>query len=169
MADFGQFGVAHADKEERKAKTTTPNKDLGNEFTLVPDDFETHSLYELLPEGVYDFTVYDCAPDDPTKNGFSRMKVELQLTYQGREARVTDRIILSTNTIWRIGQFFKGLGMDEEILKNGGKVTMETWHAAVGRSGKFENKHRTYTDKWGREKSANNVEKYLAPAEKAVR
>lgn len=158
MAGFGQFGVAHPDKEEKR------NESLNYEFSLVPDDFKAHSLYDLIEEGVYNFTVCDCAPTDDTKNGFKRMKVELSIDYKGQEARVSDNLMLSSNTTWRIGQFFKCLGMDEEIMKNGGKVTMDTWHATVGRTGKFENKHREYNGKM-----YNNVAKYIAPGEKAVR
>lgn len=158
MAGFGQFGVAHPDKEEKK------NENIGYEFELVPLDFETHSLYDLIPDGVYNFTVYDCKPADETPKGFQRMQVELSIDYKGQEARVSDNIVLCSNMIWRIGQFFKCLGMDEEIMKNGGKVTMDTWHATVGRTGKFENKQREYNGKM-----YNRVLKYIAPDEKAVR
>lgn len=158
MSGFGQFGVAHPDKEEKK------NENIDYEFKLVPDNFKTHSLYDIIDEGIYTFTVIDCKPAGETKNGFKRMQVELSIDYKGQEARVSDNLVLCTNMMWRIGQFFKCLGMDEEIMKNGGAVTMNTWHATVGRTGKFENKHREYNGK-----VYNNVTKYIAPKEKAVR
>lgn len=123
------------------------------------------SDFLILPEGDYNFEV----------TGFERgrfpgsakippcNKASLQLRVDTKEgtAFVFTDLILYRSLEWKLSEFFRCIGKK----KSGEKLTMD-WNHIIGSRGRAHFKPRTYTDKDGNERQANNVEKYLDYDEK---
>ena len=104
----------------------------------------------LLDEGFYPFTV--TALERERFEGSEKMapcpraKLTLEVVAGNRATKVTDRLLLSTKTQWRISQFFESLGFKKE---ESGKIAMH-WNEIVGRSGWIEVGVREYIRKTAR-------------------
>ena len=125
----------------------------------------------LLDEGFYPFTV--TALERERFEGSEKMapcpraKLTLEVVAGNRATKVTDRLLLSTKTQWRISQFFESLGFKKE---ESGKIARH-WNEIGGRSGWIEVGVREYTKKNGETGLSNEVKSYVHPddGEKAAK
>lgn len=123
----------------------------------VPED-QSHSLYRLLPEGDYDFTVED-VNYGRTKTGNNMVTVKLIIKVPGEnDVHVDDRLIFTVKAQWKLVSFFKSIGLFEEAQTSG-----MNWDHVPDRSGRLTLKHRVYN-----EKTYNQVAKYLFTTTPAV-
>ena len=120
------------------------------------------SLFRLLPEGDYDFTVKGF--DRSNFNGNDKSpacpvaKLHLIVHAQDGDAQVDDSLFLSKKSEWKLSQFFICIGQK----KHGEKLRMN-WQAVPGSTGRLSINHRKYNDK-----EYNQVARYLEPSEPAV-
>ena len=85
-------------------------------------------------------------------------KAALTLTVESPEgkAAVKTDIILYRSLEWRISSFFRCIGQK----KHGERVAMD-WSKVIGSEGRARFKTRTYTDKWGETRQANEVDYFI--------
>ena len=120
------------------------------------------SLFRLLPEGEYDFTVKGF--DRYSFNGNDKTppcpiaKLHLIVHAEDGDAQVDDSLFLAKRSEWKLSQFFICIGQK----KHGEKLRMN-WQAVAGSNGRLRISHRTYNGK-----EYNQVARYLEPAEPAV-
>lgn len=119
------------------------------------------SDFKLLDPGVYPFTVK--ALEKSYYNGGSKIppcpKALLTLRVNG-ETDVTDGLLLDDSLEWKLCQFFTAIG----ARRHGEKLKMD-WDGVVGRAGYVEIGHRKWTGNDGQERDANQVERYVDPAD----
>ena len=120
------------------------------------------SLFRLLPEGDYEFTVKSF--DRANFNGNDKTppcpmaKLHLIIHAADGDAQVDDSLFFSKRAEWKLSQFFICIGQK----KHGEKLRMN-WQSVPGSKGKLSINHRTYNGK-----EYNQVARYLEPAEPAV-
>lgn len=124
--------------------------------------------FVLLPEGQYKFTVtnkdmgfHQPNPQNPGKMPAGTGFVKLHLTLDGGQlgtATVQDRFFMHPSVNWRIGAFFKSIGMIPEDSK---QITLN-WDAVIGKTGYCTIKH-TQGTKEGT--TFMNVDRYLKPSQ----
>lgn len=123
------------------------------------------SDYILLDEGYYPFVVKDLAKEyfDGSEKiaPCPRAHLTLICDYGEQEATVHDRILLSASVAWRSSNLFEALGFQKDAST--GKMKPH-WNEVVGRGGYVKIGVRTYTNKNGEEKQANEVLEYVKPA-----
>lgn len=155
-ANFTQFGTAVADKEA----SSQFDKPIEWEAKLTDeDDTSRPSLFRLLPEGEYEFTVENTEPGE-TKTGKRKMTVQLIIDNpdgQGK-ARVDDGLILTEKAKWKLCTFWKAIGMWETAKTEGMK-----WKKALGKKGRLKLEQREYNGK-----TFNNVKAYVMPSQPSV-
>ena len=115
--------------------------------------------YVLLEEGDYNFKVV----------GFERgrypggakipqcKKAILQLAVETSEGTATVKydLILWSSLEWKLSEFFRAIGQ-----KKHGEPFRPQWGQVVGSVGRARFKPRSYTDKEGNEKMANDVDRF---------
>ena len=74
----------------------------------------------------------------------------------GSTATVRFDIILCRSLEWRISSFFRCIGQK----KHGERLVMD-WNAVLGSCGRAHFKSRTYVNRYGEEKTANDVDYFL--------
>ena len=122
--------------------------------------------FVLLAPGVYPFTVK--ALEKTFYNGGAKIPAcpKAQLTLRvGSDANVsdvTDGLLLDDSMEWKLCQFFTAIG----DRAHGQKMKMD-WDKVVGKSGRLEIEHREYTTSDGEKRTANQVKKYIDPADAA--
>ena len=138
-------------------------EDMGRPLDWDAAEVADDGGFTLLDEGVYPFEVVKI--DKERFEGSAKMAacpraaVHLAVTHPSGEALVTDRLLLSTKTAWRIARFFTGLGYQKD--PETGKVPVR-WNEAPGKQGWARIKVREY-ERNGEKRKANDVEEYLPP------
>jgi len=117
--------------------------------------------YTVLEEGDYNFTVtgfergrFPGSEKIPACN-----KAIITATVDagnGNIATAKFDIILYRSLEWRISSFFRCIGQK----KHGEKLVMD-WNAVLGSHGRGHFKPRTYTNRYGDEKTANELDYFL--------
>lgn len=120
--------------------------------------------FQLLPVGIYPFTVKKLAKD--YYNGGATIpacpKATLTLrvgSAQSGMSDVIDSLLLDDSLEWKLCQFFKAIG----ARKHGEEIQMN-WDAVEGKGGWLEIEHREY-QKDGETRTANQVKRYIDPAD----
>lgn len=145
-------------------------EDMGQELDWDMSEVDDSGEYVLIDPGVYAFMVCDLKKErfeGSAKIGPSPMAVvELVLSTDdpGTTHTITENMILNTKTAFKISQFFKSLGAKPD--PETGRVPVD-WSNVVGKQGRLELDHRTYTKRDGTEGKANNVKRFLAPSDAA--
>ena len=79
----------------------------------------------------------------------------------GKTVNVKFDLILYRSLEWRISSFFRCIGQK----KHGERLVMD-WNAVIGSHGRAHLKPRTYVNRYGEEKTANDVDYFLDYEEK---
>ena len=116
--------------------------------------------FVILEEGDYNFTVTDFErgrfPGSAKIPACNKAALTLQVkTADGKIATVKFDLILYRSLEWRISSFFRCIGQK----KHGERVTMD-WTKVIGSKGRAHFKPRTYTDRDGKERQANDVDRF---------
>ena len=115
--------------------------------------------YTLLPEGDYVFRVVDV--DRETFIGSAKLPpcIQVNLTMQVETpegpARIRENLKLCKQMEWLLCAFFRCIGQK----KHGERLVMD-WNRVVGSRGRAHFKPRTYTDRDGNERQANDVDRF---------
>lgn len=139
-------------------------EDLGKPLDWDDEEVSDEGGFTLLDEGVYPFEVIKV--DKERFEGSDKMAacpraaVRLNVASPSGWVQITDRLLLSTKTAWRIARFFEGLGYAKN--PETGKVPVR-WNDAPGKQGWVRIKVREY-DYNGEKRKANDVEEYLPPS-----
>ena len=121
--------------------------------------------FKLLPEGIYPFTIKKVEKGyfNGSKNvpPCPRASLTLRVGVGANVSDVTDGLLLDDSLEWKLCQFFLAIG-----ARKHGEALKMNWDDSfiVGKTGWVQIEHRTY-EKDGEEKSANQVAKYLDPAD----
>ena len=124
--------------------------------------------FKLLEPGTYPFVIKrvekSFVSSSSRYSGAPMAVVTLRVGTGANATDVIDRIILDTDLEWKHCQFFNGIG----VRKHGETFAMN-WDEGflVGKAGFVEIGHREYT-KDGETRKANQVEKYIDPADMAA-
>ena len=133
--------------------------DIGREIGWDDEITNDGEEFVLLPAGDYEFEVvafergrHDGSPKLPPCN-----KAVLSLRITGPEGSTTiqHNLFLHTKTEGMISQFLICIGQK----KHGERVTMD-WTKVIGSKGRAHFKPRTYTDRDGNERQANDVDRF---------
>lgn len=128
------------------------------------------SEFVLLDPGTYKFTItnreksfHQPNPNNPGKMPADTPIVTLFLSIESDKgtAVIRDRFFLHPSVSWRIGAFFKAVGMIPEDSK---QLTMD-WDNVIGKSG-----YCTVKQQAGNTEGVvfNNIDKYLKPSQAPV-
>ena len=118
--------------------------------------------FVILPEGDYNFTVtsfersrFPGSAKIPPCN-----KASMTLTFDNDQGVATARcdLLLYRTLEWKLCAFFKSIG--QRMV--GDKQQMD-WNKVLGARGRAHVKPRSYTDKTGTERQANDVVRFLDP------
>lgn len=156
-ANFAQFGTA-------KPETETAKIDGYNiQFTghELDGDGERKSLYREIPEGDYDFTVFDLEFTE-SKKGTRMIKVILQVQAADGEARLTDYLVLSEGATWKAATFLSAVGLWEEAKVKG--TPQELWEKSVNKTGRLTVSHEEFNGK-----NQNRIKAYIKHGSTGVR
>ena len=116
--------------------------------------------YITLEEGDYNFVVtgfergrFPGSAKIPACN-----KASITVAVDTPEGRATVKfdLILYRTLEWRLSAFFRCIGQK----KHGERLTMD-WNKVTGSRGRAHFKPRTYTNTYGEEKTANDVERFI--------
>ena len=125
------------------------------------------SDFVIVETGVYNFTItgfergrFDGSAKMPACN-VAKLDVKLDLP-DGGSCTIKDKLFLHSKSEWRLCQFFTAIGQ----RRHGEKVAMN-WSAVNGAHGRCKVSKRSFKSKDGADKWANDIEKYLDPAESA--
>lgn len=137
------------------------NNDIGREIGW-DDEISQEQEFELLPAGVYEFTVEKM--ERGRYGGSEKMaacnKADLTLSLKDPETGVAgtvfDTLYLSSKAEWRLSQFFLAIGQ-----KKKGEPLRPNWSQVPASTGRVEIEVNKYTDKNGNPKENNRVKKYL--------
>ena len=118
--------------------------------------------FVLLPEGNYPFMVqglekqiYD-GPSEKIGKGCPMAVLKIVVGTEDNHTSVTDRLYLSTNMEWKLGQFFRSIGQ-----KTHGKAYKMDWNNVIGKQGLCHVKVEDWTGNDGKPKQSNKIDKYL--------
>ncbi|MBQ6123063.1 MAG: hypothetical protein IJI59_15165 [Clostridia bacterium] len=116
--------------------------------------------FVTLPEGDYTFTVtnFERAHFPGSAKLPPCNKASLTLTIDNDLGIATARIdlILARSLEWKISSFFSSIGQKKQ-----GETLKMDWDRVVGARGKAHFKPRKYTDRYGNEREANDVERFI--------
>lgn len=120
--------------------------------------------FVLLDEGEYNFTVQEFkrAIFPGSQKIQQCPKAELVLNIENITTVKTD-LILAPQLMWKLAAFARSIG-----VKKHGEACKIPWDSIVGYSGRCKIKHRSYVDKNGETKTANEVDSFLDPVNDAV-
>ena len=115
--------------------------------------------FVILEEGDYNFTVtgfergrFHGGPKVPACN---KAALTLQVKTDEGIAVIRTDLLLYRSLEWRISAFFRCIGQK----KHGVRLVMD-WNRVVGSQGRAHFKPRTYTDRDGNERQANDVDRF---------
>lgn len=127
------------------------------------DEIENESVgWVLLPEGEYDFVVEGF--ERGRHNGSSKIppcnKAILTLGIDSPQghASVTCNLFLYDRYEWKLCQFFTSIG----ARKHGERLRMN-WNQVLGARGRCKVTVRPYTGNDGKERQANDIDRFLEP------
>ena len=113
-----------------------------------------------LEEGDYNFTVTGFErgrfPGSQKIPACNKAAITVSVSTEKGNATVKFDLILYRSLEWRISSFFRCIGQK----KHGERLSMD-WNAVLGSHGRAHFKPRKYTDKYGEEKTANDVDRFL--------
>lgn len=116
--------------------------------------------FVLLEEGDYNFTVtaFERArfPGSTKIPACNKAALTLSVDTPEGTASVKYDLILYSSLEWKISEFFRAIGQ-----KKHGENLRPRWGEVVGSKGRAHFKPRSYTDKEGNEKQANDVSKFF--------
>lgn len=120
--------------------------------------------FVLLDEGEYNFTIQEFkrAIFPGSQKIQQCPKAELVLNIENLTTVKTD-LILAPQLMWKLASFARSIG-----VKKHGEACTIPWDSIVGYSGRCKIKHRSYVDKNGETKTANEVDSFLDPVNDAV-
>lgn len=116
----------------------------------------------LLPEGDYPFMVQGLEKSiyegNSEKIGHGCPMAVLKIVVKGPQGytSVTDRLYLSENMEWKLGQFFRCIGQ-----KSHGKSYKMDWNNVIGKEGLCHVKVEDWVGSDGKQKQSNRIDKYL--------
>lgn len=128
-------------KISRTAIENSKNNNSGNERVL-------------LPEGNYNFKV---TYYEKSRNRANNPMAIIHLDVEGK-AEILDYISIQENAIWKMDQFFAGIGINEED-----EELINSFDKAVGKTGKLHLKQEKRNGKNGGTYYVNSVAYYLDP------
>lgn len=115
--------------------------------------------YITLKDGDYDFTVTAFErgrfPGGTKIPPCNKASLTLQVETEVGTATVHLDLLLYKTMEWKLSAFFRCIGMK----KHGEKLSMD-WTCIVGTTGRAHFKTRTYTDRDGNERTANEVDRF---------
>ena len=115
--------------------------------------------YVVLEEGDYNFTVTGFErgrfPGSAKIPPCNKAALTLAVDTPDGTATVKFDLILYRTLEWRISSFFRCIGQK----KHGERLVMD-WSKVIGSKGRARFKPRTYTDKNGDERQANDVDRF---------
>ena len=121
---------------------------------------EIEETYLDLPDGTYNFTIYDTErgrfepkPDSKIKEPCPQVKVyvEVKDPNSDQKAKINTLLILHTRTKGLLCNFFRSIG----VMKKGESLKMD-WNV-IGKTGKLKLSHN--------DKNYMQIEKFLSPEE----
>lgn len=128
-------------------------------------EFDATDEFILLAPGYYPFTVKNLERErfqgSNKMAACPRAKLTLEVTAGNNTVNITDRIMLSTKTQWRVSQFFQSLGFAKDA---NGKMAMH-WNEILEKTGWLKLDLRSYFNKDGEERESNEVTAYCRPDE----
>ena len=116
----------------------------------------------LFPDGIYDFTVGKvevgnfCPGPDSKLPLCGKMSYPLTITSKEGTGIVWHNLYLVTTQIWKIAQFFRGIGLMEDVKE--GEEAAFPWYDAEGRTGRCKIGHHEHDGK-----TYNDVVEILLP------
>ena len=124
------------------------------------DTIENDGLeFVILEEGDYNFRVTDFErgrfPGSAKIPTCNKATLTLAVDTPSGTATVRFDLILYRTLEWRISSFFRAIGQK----KHGEQFVMD-WNKVVGSVGRARFKPRTYIDRDGNERTANDVDKF---------
>lgn len=131
-------------------------------------EIKQEAEFELLPEGVYDFTVelmergHFGGSEKMAPCPSANITLILKDPISGKGGKVFDTLYLSSKAEWRISQFFISIGQ-----KKKGEPLKPNWNTLPGSTGRLELTVNKYKDKNGNEKENNRVGRYLPKENRA--
>ena len=115
--------------------------------------------FVILEEGDYNFTVTSFErgrfPGGPKVPACNKAALTLQVKTDEGIAVIRTDLLLYRSLEWRISAFFRCIGQK----KHGERLVMD-WNRVVGSQGRAHFKPRTYTDRDGNERQANDVDRF---------
>ena len=115
--------------------------------------------FVILEEGDYNFTVTGFErgrfPGGPKVPACNKAALTLQVKTDEGIAVIRTDLLLYRSLEWRISAFFRCIGQK----KHGERLVMD-WNRVVGSQGRAHFKPRTYTDRDGNERQANDVDRF---------
>ena len=115
--------------------------------------------FVILDEGDYNFTVTGFErgrfPGGPKVPACNKAALTLQVQTDEGVAVIRTDLLLYRSLEWRISAFFRCIGQK----KHGERLVMD-WNRVVGSQGRAHFKPRTYTDRDGNERQANDVDRF---------
>ena len=115
--------------------------------------------FVILEEGDYNFTVTGFErgrfPGGPKVPACNKAALTLQVKTDEGIAVIRTDLLLYRSLEWRISAFFRCIGQK----KHGERLVMD-WNRVVGSQGRAHFKPRTYMDRDGNERQANDVDRF---------
>lgn len=142
------------------------NNDLGKELGWDDEITKDGGGFVLLPEGKYPFTVEKfergrhagSAKLPPCNKAV--LTIRISDPTSGLDTTVEHNLFLHSRTEGLLSQFFVAVGM-----KKPGEPTRMNFPGTIGRSGQCMVGVRSWTGNDGREHQANQIQKFLDPAD----
>ena len=133
----------------------TDNNIMGWDDVLENDGQE----FVILEEGDYNFTVTGFErgrfPGGAKVPACNKASLTLQVNTDEGIAVVKTDLLLYRSLEWRLSAFFRCIGQK----KHGERLVMD-WNRVIGSQGRAHFKPRTYTDRDGNERQANDVDRF---------
>lgn len=140
--------------------------ELGKELSW-DSEISKESEFEILPEGVYDFTISAlergrfAGSDKMCACPSANLTLEVKDPVTGKSGKIFDTLYLNDKAEWRLSQFFTAIGQ-----KKKGEPLRPNWNAVELSKGKLKLSINKYTDKNGNSKENNRVAEYMPPENK---
>ena len=123
---------------------------------IIEDDGQE---FVLLEEGDYNFTVTNFElghfPGSAKLPACNKATITLEVDTRDGCAYVKHDLLLCRNLEWRISSFFRCIGQK----KHGERLVMD-WNKVLYAQGRAHFKSRTYTNRDGEERKANDVDRF---------
>lgn len=114
----------------------------------------------VFEPGTYQFKVKKFEREIAKSSGNKMAVLTLEVTDGKKKAEIIDRLVLIKKVEWKIGSFFRSIG----LKKHGEKMKMR-WSKVEGLTGECELETEERTSKKGNTYSVNTVKKYNDPIE----